>query len=166
MKNLSLFLLTFLAATLSLPAAYAAKIQQQGIVSTSDCASRGISNSSCLPTADQIYDGVNGQQLSSTLKTLQSPAQAISASAINWALGNMFTKTLLANTTFTFSGQVSGQTIVVRLTNTASNWTVTWPSVKWTSGTAPTMTPGATSDVYTFIYDGSSIYGNVVQDLH
>lgn len=92
--------------------------------------------------------------------------QAISASAIDWSLGNVFTKTLGANTTFTFSNQLSGQTLVVRLTNTASNYTVTWPTVKWAGGTAPVMTIGATSDVYTFVYDGTNTYGSVVQDMH
>jgi hypothetical protein len=92
--------------------------------------------------------------------------QAISSTAIDWSAGSVFTKTLGASTTFTFSNQTSGQTIVVRLTNTASNYTVTWPSVKWIGGSAPTMTIGATSDVYTFVYDGTNTYGSAVQDLH
>ncbi len=101
----------------------------------------------------------------STVASQTIAAQAISASAIDWSTGNMFTKTLGAATTFTFSNQISGQTIVVRLTNTASNWTVTWPTVLWSGGTAPIMTTGAKSDVYTFIYDGSNIYGSAVQNM-
>lgn len=93
------------------------------------------------------------------------PTSAISASAIDWSLGNVFTKTLGANTTFTFSNNTNGQTIVVRLTNTASNFTVTWPTVRWAGGTPPTMSPGAVSDVYTFIYDGSNFYGSAVQNM-
>lgn len=93
------------------------------------------------------------------------PTQAISASAIDWSTGNVFTKTLGANTVFTFSNQISGQTIIVRLTNTASNYTVTWPTVRWSGGAAPTMTVGAKSDIYTFINDGSNIYGSAVQDM-
>lgn len=103
---------------------------------------------------------------SGTLTLTQNASQAISASAIDWSAGNIFTKTLAANTTFTFSNSVDGQTIIVRLTNTASNYTVTWPSVKWSGGSAPVMTTGATSDVYTFFKDGSNIYGSAVQDLH
>ncbi len=93
------------------------------------------------------------------------PAQVISSTAIDWATGNLFTQTLGAHTTFTFSNNVSGQTIVVRLTNTGSNYTVTWPTVKWSNGTPPTMTVGAFSDIYTFIYDGSDIYGSAVQNM-
>jgi hypothetical protein len=53
----------------------------------------------------------------------------------------------------------------VRLTNTASNYVVTWPTVKWSGGSAPTMTIGAKSDVYTFVWDGSDVYGSVVQNF-
>lgn len=94
------------------------------------------------------------------------PSQAISASAIDWATGNMFTKTLSANTTFTFSNAKDGQTIVVRITNTASNYTVTYPvGVLWSGGTPPTQTTGAKSDVITFIYDGTNYFGSSVQNF-
>lgn len=91
---------------------------------------------------------------------------AISASNVDWSLGSIFTKTLAANATLTFSNQASGQVIVVRLTNTASNYTVTWPvAVKWSAGSAPTQTVGAKSDVYTLIYDGTNTYGSAVQNF-
>lgn len=96
-------------------------------------------------------------------------ATAISAADIDWSTnikkGGMYTKTLAANTTFTFSSKATGQTIVVRLTNTASNFTVTWPTVKWSGGTAPTQTIGAKSDVYTFIFDGTDVFGSAVQNF-
>jgi len=59
-----------------------------------------------------------------------------------------------------------GKTIVVRVTNTASNYTLTFPTVKWAGGVAPTQTIGAKSDVYTFFSDGVDIYGSVVQDMY
>lgn len=90
----------------------------------------------------------------------------ISASDIDWALNSVFAKTLAANTTFTFSNQTAGQVIIVRLTNTASNYTVTWPGgVLWSGGTPPTQTIGAKSDIYTFVYDGTNTYGSVVQNF-
>jgi len=92
-------------------------------------------------------------------------SQAISASAIDWSTGLSFSKTLSAGTTFTFSNQISGQTIIVRLTNTASNYSVTWPAVKWSGGVAPTMSPGVVSDIYTFFYDGTSFFGSYVQNM-
>lgn len=104
-----------------------------------------------------------------TIALTAPTTSAIAASAIDWALlgktGGLYTKTLSANTTFTFSNVTAGYTIVVRLTNTASNYTVTWPTVKWPGNIAPVMTIGAKSDIYTFIYDGTNIFGTVVPSL-
>lgn len=94
---------------------------------------------------------------------------AVVASDINWASllnsGGLYTKTLSANTTFTFSGASAGQVINIRLTNTASNYTVTWPTVKWSGGTTPTMTTGAKSDIYSIFYDGTSYFGVAAQNF-
>ena len=93
----------------------------------------------------------------------QGAAIAVSAMAIDWALGAVFTKTLAAGAnTFTFSNQASGMVIVVRVTGAAS--TPTWPTVKWAGGVAPTQTASGI-DVYTFVHDGTSIYGSVVQAM-
>lgn len=93
----------------------------------------------------------------------QGAAIAVSAMNIDWSLGAVFTKTLAAGAnTFTFSNQASGMVIVVRVTGAAS--TLTWPTVKWAGGVAPTQTASGT-DVYTFVHDGTSIYGSVVQAM-
>lgn len=96
---------------------------------------------------------------------LARAAQTISALDIDWGTGNTFTKTLAANSTFTFSNISDGQTITVALTNTASNYTVTWPTVSWTGGAAPTQTTGAKTDLYTFIRVGATTYGSAVQNF-
>jgi hypothetical protein len=116
-------------------------------------------------TAGQILQS-NG----SSAPTFVSPiVSAISSTAIDWSLvgfiNGLYTKTLGANITLTFSNAVAGQTIVIRLTNTASNYTVTWPTIRWSGGTAPTMSPGAVSDIYTIIYDGTNYYGAAVQNM-
>ena len=89
----------------------------------------------------------------------------ISASDVAWVNGSTYTKTLGANTTFTFSGSSSGDTITVALTNTASNYTVTWPTVVWPGGVAPVQTVGAKTDIYSFKKVGSTIYGSVIQNF-
>lgn len=87
-------------------------------------------------------------------------AIAIAALAINWALGDSFSKTLSAGSnTFTFAN-TSAKAITVRLTGATS--TVTWPTVKWVGGVAPTQT-SAGIDVYTFWSDGSTIFGSALQ---
>lgn len=94
----------------------------------------------------------------------------IGASAIDWATGNFFTKTLSANTTFTFSNVPTsgGQSISIRLIQDATTRTVTWPAaVEWEGGTAPVMSTGSGDvDVCTFIaWSSSVISGSCVQDL-
>lgn len=86
---------------------------------------------------------------------------AIAGSAIDWATGTSFSKTLSANTTFTFANTVSGQAITVAVTNTASNYTVTWPTVKWPNDLVPAQSIGAKTDVYTFKNIGGVIYGSI-----
>lgn len=93
------------------------------------------------------------------------PTVTISALDINWSIAQTFKKTLAANSTFTFSNATDGRTIVVVLTNTGSNWTVTWPTVKWAGNVAPTQTIGAKQDVYCFVKVGSDIYGSVVANF-
>jgi hypothetical protein len=112
--------------------------------------------------------------ISGTATAAQLPApntSAISASNIDWSalknIDGLYTKTLSANLTITWSNVAAGQTIVVALTNTASNYTVTWPAAaKWPGGTAPTETIGAHTDVITCkSYDGTNAYCSSVQNF-
>lgn len=123
-------------------------------------------------------DTTNATNITSgTLSASVVPApttNAVASTSIDWSAlrktGGVYTKTLAANTTFTFANMNAGQNIIVRLTNSASNWTVTWPqasgnTVLWSGSTVPTQTTGAKVDVWTFIYDGVNIYGSVLQDF-
>lgn len=83
---------------------------------------------------------------------------------IDGSAGDVFYKTLSANTTFTFSNMADGYVFTVRVLNTASNYTVTWPTVSWQAGIAPTQTIGAKSDVYTFVRVNGVYYGTAVQN--
>ena len=100
-------------------------------------------------------------------RALYSTPLTISALDIDWRLTNTFSKTLAANSTFTFSNTLAGQMITVILTNTASNYTVTWSdaSIRWSGGVAPTQTIGSKTDVYTFVKIGSTIYGSAIQNF-
>lgn len=116
-----------------------------------------------------IQTQLNGKQASLsfplTPTQVEPPSSAIAALDINWLTTYTYSKTLSANSTFTFSNSADGMTIIVALTNTASNYTVTWPTVLWSGGAAPTQTIGAKTDVYTFVKIGSTIYGSAVQNL-
>lgn len=93
-------------------------------------------------------------------------SSAIAASNIDWSLSYTFRKTLSANTVFTFSNEQDGKTIVVAITNTAGNFTASWPAaVQWANGSEPVLTLGAKTDVFTFVNFNGTIYGSAVQNM-
>lgn len=143
-----------------------------GRASTDTLTNKSISGSSNTLTNISLTASVTGilPVANATIAT-----QSIASTGIDWSTGNVFKKTLSANTTFTFSNLKDGQTIVVELTNTASNYTVTFPTtspanVFWVGGggtagaNQPVQTTGAHTDIWTFIYNGTSIHGSVVQN--
>ena len=84
----------------------------------------------------------------------EQTAEAVSALDIDLSTGNYFTKTISANSTFTFSNPPSSGTVgsfTLELTHTSG--TVTWPtSVKFPADTAPTLTTGKTH-IFVFVTD-------------
>jgi hypothetical protein len=86
----------------------------------------------------------------------------MAASEINLANGNVFTKTISADTTFTITGVPTGKaaTFSLVLTNGGA-YAITWPaSVKWPNGSVPTLaTTGV--DLLTFLTPdgGTTWYG-------
>ena len=84
----------------------------------------------------------------------QQVAEALGALDVNCGNGNYFTKTISANSTFTFSNPPSsGTSFAFTLELTHSSGTVTWPSsVKWNKDTAPTLTAGKTH-LFMFVTD-------------
>lgn len=86
-------------------------------------------------------------------------------STIDLATGNVFSHTLSANTTFTFSNAPATGTafsFVLKLTQGSGPYTVTWPNVAWNGGNAPVLSSG-TGDIDVFVFfthdGGSSWYG-------
>jgi hypothetical protein len=87
-------------------------------------------------------------------------AEAVSALDIDLSTGNYFTKTINANSTFTFSNPPASGTVgsfTLELTHTSG--TVTWPSsVKFNGDTAPTLTTGKTHLFFFVTDDGGTRY--------
>jgi hypothetical protein len=78
---------------------------------------------------------------------------AVSALDIDCALGNYFTKTISANSTFTFSNVPASRSFAFTLELTHTSGAVTWPTaVKWPGDEAPEITDGATS-LFVFVTD-------------
>ena len=96
----------------------------------------------------------------------ETPYTANSSTAITLALTNGTVQiiTLTGNATITMPTAVSGKSFILflRQDGTGSR-TVTWSTVNWAGGTAPTITSTASKqDIYSFFSDGTSWYGVTV----
>ena len=96
-------------------------------------------------------------QYASSLKTLTDGATI----AVNWDEGNVQQVTLGGNRTFTFSNpKNAGRYLLIIKQDGTGSRTVTWPTVKWPGGTAPTLTTTANKyDIVSFVYDGANYFG-------
>ena len=77
--------------------------------------------------------------------------------------GMMQTWTLGANRTATDS-LTTGQSMILIVTASSSNYTVTWPTMTWVGGSAPTL-GGATPTAIELFKIGSTLYGATVGNL-
>jgi len=97
---------------------------------------------------------------------VETPYSANSSTAITLDLANGTVQiiTLTATTTITMPTAVSGKSFIMFLRQDATgSRTVTWTTVYWPAGTAPTITATASKqDVYSFFSDGSKWYGTTV----
>ncbi len=83
--------------------------------------------------------------------TIAQNIVAMAALDVDCSAGNYFTKTINANSTFTFSNVPASRSFSFVLELTHTSGTVTWPtSVKFPADTAPTLTAGKT---HLFIFE-------------
>ena len=110
-----------------------------------------------------------------TNKTLTNPTvtnyvetafTANSSTAITLALTNGTVQiiTLTGSATITMPTAVAGKSFILFLKQDATgSRTVTWSTVKWAGGTAPTITSTASrQDIFSFFSDGTNWYGTTV----
>tara|TARA_R100000781_G_scaffold97208_1_gene61083 strand:+ start:378 stop:908 length:531 start_codon:yes stop_codon:yes gene_type:complete len=77
--------------------------------------------------------------------------------------GMVQTWTLGANRTATDS-LTTGQSMLLIITASSSNYTLTWPTMKWNGGSAPTL-GGANATAIELFKVGSQLYGATIGDL-
>lgn len=79
------------------------------------------------------------------------------------ANGNRQRITLTGNATFTFSNFSAGQSVLLMVRQDATgSRTITWPTIRWSGGTAPTLTTtGSKEDHIMLFYDGTDYFGSV-----
>lgn len=96
----------------------------------------------------------------------ETPYSANSSTAITLALTNGTVQiiTLTGSATITMPTAVSGKSFIMFLKQDATgSRAVTWSTVKWAGGTAPTITSTASrQDIYSFFSDGTNWYGVTV----
>ena len=118
-----------------------------------------------IQSGDTYSLGTNATATTPTFTGIKEVSTAISASAIDLAAGNYFTKTISGTTTFTISNAASSGTVnsfILQLTNGGSA-TVNWFSgVKWAGGTAPTLTASGYDDLGFFTIDGGTTWQGFV----
>lgn len=113
---------------------------------------------------ETVLQGEVNIQDNSIIATLQTYTGIVGTTDINWQNGNKAKFTFGAGNetlTFTDANGVAGFTLIVQQDGVGSR-TITWPaSVKWESGTAPTLSTGANAvDIVSFLFDGTNYYGS------
>lgn len=110
----------------------------------------------------------SGQPLTNPTVTnyTETAYTANSSTAITLALTNGTVQiiTLTGNATITMPTAALGKSFIILLRQDATgSRTVTWSTVNWAGGTAPTVTSTASKqDIYSFFSDGTSWYGVTV----
>ena len=85
---------------------------------------------------------------------------------ISLANGTFQTVTLTGSCTFTMPTATAGQSFILKILTGAGSFTATFTSVKWSGGTAPTITTTASKyDLASFIADGTSWSGSIIQNF-
>ena len=125
-----------------------------------DITALGTSEASKAVTADANGDVIAAEEF--TAKSYNETYVAIGANDIDCETGNFFSKTISANTTFTFSNPPAtgtGYGFVFKLTVSGTR-TVTWPSsVDWAGGAAPDAPASGETDILCFItHDGGTTW--------
>jgi hypothetical protein len=90
-------------------------------------------------------------------------ANSGTAITLDLANGTMQDITLTGTATITMPTAVAGKSFILLLRSGAGSYGVTWTTVKWPGGTAPTVTTTASRlDIYSFFSDGTNWYGITV----
>lgn len=80
---------------------------------------------------------------------------------ITWSNGQNQVRTLTSSGTMTFASPTAGATYKLRIVQGGSgSYTITWPTIKWAGGAAPTLSTAVGAiDIVTLYYNGTDYYG-------
>ena len=91
-------------------------------------------------------------------------ANTSTAITVSLSNGTVQILTLTGNCTLTMPTAGAGKSFIILLRQDATgSRTITWSTVNWAGGTAPTITATASKqDIFSFFSDGTSWYGSVI----
>lgn len=109
-------------------------------------------------TGDIDFNGHDASDVA--LQTFHSE-ESVSGANVDWSASNFQTITLTADTTLTFTSPGGVAMLQLRVVQDATGgWSITWPTIKWEGGSAPSLTGTAGSEDLVFLYfNGTSYYG-------
>ena len=128
-----------------------------GAVADADLFEGEQSASSVKITAGQIFTYINGKTFTSPVLQRYSETVATGSASLDRADGGIQTFTMTAD--ITLSVTISdGESLTLHLSG-GDSWAVTWPTMTWVGGSAPTLTA---ADVIEFWKVGLTLYGAYV----
>ena len=136
-----------------------------GTTDTQTLTGKTITMAGTLTCANQNIVGVK----SATFNSEVNDGNSGTADTIDWGAGNNHKSTMTGNCTYTFTAPAGPASLVLKLVQDATGSRLaTFPgTVKWSGGTAPTLTATASrTDIVTFYYDGTNYFGAIVKDFN
>ena len=109
---------------------------------------------------------INNPTVTNYTEAVVAIGNSSTAQTIALTNGTVQTCTLTGNCTFTMPTATAGKSFLLLLKTGAGAFTATFTGVKWSSGTAPTITATASKlDVVSFVADGVNWYGSISQNF-
>jgi hypothetical protein len=140
-------------------------IQSPAIAGTSVLSLPAATDTFALLAASQTFTNktLTNPTVTNYTETLYT-ANTSTAITVSLANGTVQQLTLTGNATITMPSVGAGKSFVIMLKQDATgSRTVTWSTVVWGGGTAPTITSTASKqDIYSFFSDGTNWYGATI----
>ena len=108
---------------------------------------------------------LSGGTMTGAITAVRETKVEMAANDIDLASGNLFTKTIVGDTTFTISNVLASgnaNSFILELTNGGSAVITWWAGMKWAGGIAPTLTAAGVDILGFYSHDGGTTWRGVV----
>jgi hypothetical protein len=132
----------------------------------------GLGSAALNSTSDFAQIAATGNTFQGDVKaktyTLTNPSAVNSTSntTLDLSSGNVLELVLISNTNLAFTNPKVGTYIIKIKQDATGNHLLTFPTIKWSDQSAPTITAAANAtDLITLIYDGTDFYASCLQNF-